>query len=544
VGEDERMDNQGPDERDAAAEPVEDPTADDTAEGPAADNPAEPPVGADAGTESLAESGAEGEAAEPAGGAEAALPAEPDAAAAAGAEAAAATAPVEGKPRKKRRRWVWALSIIGVVIVVLVVAAFVTAHFTSASSFCGSCHEMEPYYQSWQASSHSSAECRDCHIPPGALPYVETKLGSFRELYVHFFGQPEAPLAVTRQIPNSSCLRCHEDPPPDPDLPTVTFSHEAHSNVDCISCHVRMVHTTVNPPEYQDPAAMSSCLECHNGSIAPNNCSYCHTAPHEARGECDVCHSSTSFSTAEASHPFELTGAHAGLKCTDCHVSKPGVETIPGTQLAKADPACVSCHGDHHGGLTDCAGCHTPSSWQNVDFEHPFPLVGPHAGLACADCHVSKLGGQTVAGTQFPAADPACVSCHKDQHGGLTDCAGCHTPSSWQNVDFKHPFPLIGAHAGLTCADCHVSKPGGQTVAGTQFPAAKTACVSCHGDHHNGLTNCARCHTPKGWAQVNFTHPSVGEHGRGTGMACKSCHPKGYGTHSCTCHGGNPPSGD
>ena len=44
---------------------------------------------------------------------------------------------------------------------------------------------MNPYYDSWQASTHSTAQCRDCHIPPGFIPYIETKLGSFREIYVH-----------------------------------------------------------------------------------------------------------------------------------------------------------------------------------------------------------------------------------------------------------------------------------------------------------------------------------------------------------------------
>jgi cytochrome c nitrite reductase small subunit len=209
---------------------------------------------------------------------------------------AAPPAPAEKPPKKRRRRWVMALSIIGAVIVVLIIAAFVTAHFTSASSFCDSCHEMEPYYESWQASTHSSVECRECHIPPGALPYIETKLGSFREIYVHFSSHPDAPLAVTRDIPNSNCLKCHE-PPPDPSLPTVTFSHDKHSGLNCISCHVRFVHTTVNPPEYVDPAKMSSCLKCHNGSIAPDNCSYCHTAPHEVRGECSTCHDATGWSS-------------------------------------------------------------------------------------------------------------------------------------------------------------------------------------------------------------------------------------------------------
>ncbi len=381
-------------------------------------------------------------------------PVAPEAMAAASPAGSGTTAePAAQPPKKKRRRWVLVLAIIGAVIVALIIAAFVTAHYTSASSFCDTCHEMEPYYQSWQASSHSSVECRECHIPPGAIPYIETKLGSFREIWVHFSDHPGAPLGVTGEIPDESCLRCHKDPPPDPTLPTVTFSHEKHSDSDCIDCHIRMVHTTVNPPDYVDPAKMSSCFECHDGTTAPNQCSYCHTAPHEPRGECSSCHSLDSFGSAAGEHPFELTGAHAELACTDCHVSKPGVENIPGTQLPRADAGCVSCHEDHHGGLTDCAACHTPSTWGNVDFEHPFPLTGAHADLTCGDCHVSEPGGPTVPGTKFPAADPACISCHGDEHNGLTDCSRCHTPEGWDQVDFTHP--RVGEHGrggGIACS--------------------------------------------------------------------------------------------
>jgi nitrate/TMAO reductase-like tetraheme cytochrome c subunit len=311
--------------------------------------------------------------------------------------------PSEKPHKRRRRRWVMALSIIGAVIVVLIIAAFVTAHYTSASTFCDGCHEMDPYYQSWQDSTHSSVECRECHIPPGALPYVQTKFGSFREIYVHFSSHPEAPLAVTRQIPNSNCLKCHE-PPPDPTLPTVTFSHDTHSGQNCISCHVRFVHTTVNPPYYQDPAAMSSCLQCHNGSIAPSECTYCHTPPHEARGECSTCHNQQSWTGTTLQHPFPLTGAHANLACKDCHVTKAGVENIPGTELPKADPACISCHGDHHNGLTDCASCHTADGWQQTSFVHP--QVGVHVPsgehpLQCADCHQSGY------------ASASCTPCHE-----------------------------------------------------------------------------------------------------------------------------------
>jgi nitrate/TMAO reductase-like tetraheme cytochrome c subunit len=444
-----------------------------------------------------------------------------------------------GKPHRRRRRWIIGLSIAGALIVILIIASFVTAHYTSASPFCVSCHEMDPYNTSWQDSTHASpaAECRDCHIPPGSVSYVETKLFSFREIWVHLTehtgeGHSEPPLAVTREIPNSSCFRCHETPA-DTTLGNVPFSHEAHADKSCIDCHVRLVHRGVPPLAYRDPAAMSSCLTCHDGSTAPGQCSYCHTPPHQPRGECSSCHSLTSWGSAGSGHPFPREGAHAGLDCTDCHVSKPGVEIIPGTTVAQADPACISCHADQHGGLTDCASCHTPTSWSDVTFEHPFPIDGGHADLTCADCHESKPGVTNIPGTQFPAANPACNSCHADQHGGLTDCASCHTPTSWSDVNFTHPFKLTGAHASLSCANCH----------GTPFKEVGSTCVSCHGTQHGGLTDCARCHTTKAWEPSTFRHPSVREHGASS-FACVRCHPNGYATASCTCHGGNPPTDD
>jgi cytochrome c nitrite reductase small subunit len=189
----------------------------------------------------------------------------------------AAPASVEKPPKKpsKHRRLKLAAIIVGAIIIVFAGASFATAEYTSRSKFCDSCHEMDPYYQSWQASVHKTADCRDCHIPPGFIPYVETKFGSLREVWVHFSSHPEAPLAVTRQIHNANCLDCHEDPG-SVQLSDVTFQHSAHQVQNCITCHVRLVHRTVTPPSYVDPGKMSSCLKCHDGKTAPGDCTTCH----------------------------------------------------------------------------------------------------------------------------------------------------------------------------------------------------------------------------------------------------------------------------
>jgi nitrate/TMAO reductase-like tetraheme cytochrome c subunit len=314
--------------------------------------------------------------------------------------------PPHKRRRIRRRRLV--LIILGVVVVFIVGGALGAAEYTGRSSFCRSCHEMEAYYQDWQVSTHAEAQCRDCHIPPGLLSFVKTKLFSFREIWVHITGTVTPPLGVTRDIPDANCLACHSKPG-DPALADTSFSHSAHADLRCVNCHVRVVHRDINPPYYVGPATKPACLVCHDGKTAPDRCSYCHTPSHSPMGECDVCHTQQSWTGASFTHAFALSGAHASLACADCHVTKPGVGNIPGTQLPRADPACVSCHGDEHGGLIDCASCHTPERWTPATFTHP--RVGEHvpggeARLDCASCHKSGF------------ASYSCTPCHSGTPGG------------------------------------------------------------------------------------------------------------------------------
>ena len=136
----------------------------------------------------------------------------------------------------------------------------------------------------------------------------------------------------------------------------------------------------------------------------------------------------------------------------------------------------------------------------------------------------------TIPGTKLAEADSSCVSCHKDQHGGLTDCAGCHTPTAWTDVEFEHPFTLTGAHATLTCSQCHVSKPGGTTVAGTQFPAADPSASPATRPAQRPHRLRELSH-PQGWTPANFTHPVVGEHGQADWHQLRDRpSPNGYGS--------------
>jgi hypothetical protein len=278
-------------------------------------------------------------------------------------------------------------------------------------------------------------------------------------------------------------------------------------------------------------------------------------------------------------------GKHTGVSCVDCHVD-PGVvnhalhkavalkelwdhfTTDPkfptwGVELPSA--RCARCHPkiepklpkafSHtlHAGKTECKNCH-PTTGHLVTLtalrdagilaptatEPPIPAgmtpssaVG-HKKVACQRCH--------------DQAKMKCSLCHQPPHEAKGECSHCHKPG--EKFLFVHPVgaecqtchkPPTG-HAAPPCAACH--KDAGKSWAFSH--PTDTGCVSCHKPPANHFgPNCSICHSPAvPFAKAVFRHRgNTGEHSYRS-FACAKCHPKGYGSASCTCHGGKPPKGD
>lgn len=404
--------------------------------------------------------------------------------------------------RRLWSRWYGKLLLIGAVAVVaLAVASVAAASFTESDHFCGTaCHEMGPYYETWQDSRHSDVDCVRCHIQPGAVEFVKAKVSALREVYIHFTGQVKAPIAVTRHVPDSTCEPCHApgkgvDPITLGERGAVEFSHRGHAEVaECHECHSQVVHHAVPGKPFIDPASMAFCLRCHDGEQAPGDCELCHQAPHAARGRCIDCHQLGSWKTT-FKHPVALGKPHRTLICERCHTQAEGT--------SMGFPAgCIECHKNHHHASrsTLCARCHVPTYFVPSTFKHP------------------KKG---------------CQRCHKPPHPVYGPCMTCHSMSSWAS-HFAHPIALGGVHASFACARCHVNGIGSPAI----------GCSSCHGSRHGGLTNCGHCHTMSSFVPARFRHSAAGEHSAGS-FACSACHPGGNFTHAyCSCHGGNPPGED
>jgi len=377
--------------------------------------------------------------------------------------------------------------------------------------------------------AHVSVPCASCHVNGnyGAIP---TDCAS---CHMGDYNKTTNPNHKSAGFP-TTCNTCHNTT----SWTNATFDHSktpfpltgAHVSVPCASCHVNGNYGAIP----------TDCASCHMGDYNKT------TNPnHKSAGiptTCNTCHNTSSWTTATFDHSktaFPLTGAHVTVPCASCHVNG-NYGAIP--------TDCASCHmGDYNkttspnhasaGFPTTCNTCHNTSSWATATFDHSktaFPLTGAHVTVPCSSCHTN--GNYTTLPT-------LCYGCHqKDFTGALTPphlaggfpqtCVTCHTTAAWSPATFNHAtfanFALTGAHATLTCVQCHVNN---------NYNLTSTACATCHMTDFNGTTSpnhktsgfptdCSICHSTTAWIPATFNHnttafPLTGAH---VSVACATCH--------------------
>lgn len=424
---------------------------------------------------------------------------------------------------------------------------------------CEKCHSVK----GWQASlkeiqdhqnrfplvgAHAMLQCDDCHTNAAAGQFVGL---------------------------STACYSCHQK-----DYLTPVFNHvTAGFPTTCESCHTmdtwfnpKFDHLKVTGYALTGAHATLPCTACHINNVfkgTPANCYACHTPdfvssknpPHVQIGlphDCSICHSTSNWLNAKFDHAvyanYPLTGAHATLACSQCHLNNNYTSTAT---------ACYSCHKADYMGTTnpnhassgfptDCSICHTTSGWSPSSFNHnntAFPLTGAHTTVPCATCHVNN---------NYTTLPTTCYGCHQKDWNGTTDpahaaagfpttCDTCHTTSSWSGATFNHnntPFPLTGAHVTVPCTKCHINNV---------FAGTPTDCYACHQADFTGTTNpnhvtagwpttCATCHTTTAWLPANL--PAAYHtffplnHGNANGV-CATCHTNSsdYAVFQCTgCH--------
>ena len=97
---------------------------------------------------------------------------------------------------------------LGLVAALGVVGLGAAIEVTSRPPFCGSCHIMQPYYQSWKASSHQHIACVECHIAPGVTAELRKKYEALSMVAKYFTATYGTnPWA---EVEDAACLKCHE----------------------------------------------------------------------------------------------------------------------------------------------------------------------------------------------------------------------------------------------------------------------------------------------------------------------------------------------
>lgn len=354
---------------------------------------------------------------------------------------------------------------------------------------------------------------------------------------------------------SKTCADCHAD------------IHRRQFGAKCESCHtvkgwqtsIKAIQDHQNRFPLVGAHALVECEECHKNAAVgqfqglSTACYSCHqkdyltpVIDHVSANfptTCQTCHTMDSWFGAPFDHlkytGYALTGMHATLACTACHINN----------VYKGTPAtCYACHSTQYIAANnpshlqlalphDCGTCHSTANWLNASFNHAvfanYPLTGMHATLTCIQCHINNV---------YVGTPTACYACHKTDYNGTknpnhaaagfpTDCSVCHSTSGWSPASFDHskgPFPLTGAHLTALCAQCHTNG---------NYTTVPTACYACHQSAWAGTTNpnhatagfpttCETCHNTTSWAGAVFNHnntpfPLTGAH---VTVACALCH--------------------
>jgi len=402
---------------------------------------------------------------------------------------------------------------------------------------CGTCHSTSSWlnatfdhtlYAHYPLTGmHATVTCAQCHVNNS---YVATPTACYACHTADYTGTTN-PNHVASAFP-TDCSMCHTTS----GWTTSTFNHAsvfpltgAHATVPCAQCHTNNNYTTVP----------TTCYGCHQADWQGTN-----SPPHAIAGfptTCTTCHNTTTWTTATFDHnttSFPLTGAHVSVACAQCHVNN-NYTTLPTT--------CYGCHQADFTGTTnpahvaagfptDCTLCHSTSNWTTSTFNHAsvFPLTGAHATITCAQCHTNN---------NYTTLPTTCYGCHQADFTGTTNpnhvaaafpttCDTCHSTTNWTTSTFNHAlyanYALTGAHATLTCAQCHTNN---------NYNLTSTACYTCHQADFTGTTNpahvtagfptdCSICHSTTNWTASTFNHattafPLTGFHAT---MQCVQCH--------------------
>ncbi len=234
-----------------------------------------------------------------------------------------------------------AIIIIGLMLCGVIAARGII--FTSNPRFCGSCHEMQELWATWNFSKHGPYNpnnpdihnCLKCHAKPGVIGSLSAKINRLFSIAYHFSGNYL--IEATHKV---ACIQggCHQMEDMDrafrPDR-TVRLNHANHLKVmkeigtryQCMPCHRNIAHGE----EKYRPNMKADCI------------TLCHTDRDISSINCVLCH---------ATHPsIALKGKESAL-----------------LELHKdAEITCIGCHREKDKAMkAGCGDCHEDKNYRDL----------------------------------------------------------------------------------------------------------------------------------------------------------------------------------
>jgi len=257
----------------------------------------------------------------------------------------------------QKRIWlVWVLGALIIIGVFIGLPYYLVSRPVFFKGFAGT----KSYHDSWSISTHAEVNCVRCHTKPAGSDLAAFYLQRGLELYIRSVFHLARPLSW-RKPPSEACVVCHATSRKASPSGDLLIPHKAHVDVlkmKCIDCHQYVVHK--KNPEGKHTPRMATCLKCHNGRKADNQCKSCHKkksypASHRSE-EWLVVHSQKEEEKSE-----DCVKCHGWVKdyCRNCHERKPASHAVRWRTLhplkvasnrncsqCHKDKFCITCHGE------------------------------------------------------------------------------------------------------------------------------------------------------------------------------------------------------
>lgn len=292
---------------------------------------------------------------------------------------------------------------------------------------------------------------------------------------------------LKKDDPPASCETCHvgfdhtaQKTPPKVDFPApnLIFNHKVHIDrkIECKSCHGTM--TDLALATRQQLPKMETCLTCHDGHYASEDCTTCHLkAP---SGRLQLAFASGTLRPAQG-NPLGMDHG-------------PRFEFNHGARASVSRSECLACHAESY-----CESCH--DSMQKPLSVHPNDFITLHPLQArvnatnceschryqsfCAACHERAGVGQSA----DPMFKPRNVRVHPDYATWVTTLG----PEHHGIAASRNMQQCIACHREESCMQCHAS---GTIPGASRFvnPHPTDFAQSCRAMFQKNSTACLKCH--------------------------------------------------